>query len=242
MIIKEKFEDLIGQLRETEGENLLAVVVYGSAVTAPTMAAKSDFQWLVITRRLDAADLRRIRPVIRGLVTAGYTLPTFFTQQEFTDSLDVFPIEFRQMKRAYQVLFGDDPLATAEASAANLRRQIEYELRGKLLRLRSLYLPASGSPERLLSLMTESVVSFVRIMRSILDLLGEPAPVDRLAATSRVGERLKIDLSPIVRLIQLRGEPRTLMEIETQDLFSSYIACLAGVIEAVDKLADGGKS
>ena len=149
MIIKEKFEDLIGQLRETEGENLLAVVVYGSAVTAPTMAAKSDFQWLVITRRLDAADLRRIRPVIRGLVTAGYTLPTFFTQQEFTDSLDVFPIEFRQMKRAYQVLFGDDPLATAEASAANLRRQIEYELRGKLfkhLNIRNNSIPQPTKP------------------------------------------------------------------------------------------------
>lgn len=240
--MKEKFQDLIGQLRETEGDNLLAVVVYGSAVTAPTMAARSDFQWLVITRRLDAADLRRIRPVIRGLVTEGYALPTFFTEQEFTDSLDVFPIEFRQMKRAYQVLFGADPLAKAEASAANLRLQIEYELRGKLLRLRSLYLPASGSPERLLSLMTESVVSFVRIMRSILDLLGEPAPVDRLTATSRVGERLKIDPAPIVRLLELRREPRTLMEIETQDLFASYIACLAGVIEAVDKLADDGKN
>jgi hypothetical protein len=238
MNIREKFQDLIDQLRATEGENLLAVVVYGSAVSAPTKAARSDFQWLVITRRLDADDLRRIRPVIRTLVTTGYSIPVFFTHQEFIDSLDVFPIEFRQMKRAYQVLYGVDPLAGAEASAANLRQQIEYELRGKLLRLRSLYLPASGSAERLLSLMTESVVSFVRIMRSILDLLGEPAPVDRLAATQRVGERLQIDLSPIIRLLQLRQSPLQLMEVETQDLFSAYIDCLAGVIEAVDKLAD----
>lgn len=240
-MINEKFKDLnahLRQLQETEGENLVAVVVYGSAITLPETCAKSDFQWLVITRRLDAADLRRIRSVIRALVKDGYSMPAFFTEQEFEDSLDVFPIEFRQMKRAYQVLYGKDLLATAEASAANLRLQIEYELRGKLLRLRSLYLPASDSAPSLLKLMTESVVSFVRIMRSILDLIGEPPAVGRLEATRRVGESLKIDLAPIVRLLELRtDQQRQMTEVETQDLFAAYITSLARVIEAVDKIS-----
>jgi hypothetical protein len=236
MMIKDKFVDLIDQLKATEGENLLSVVVYGSALTAPELAAKGDFQWLVLTRRLNAEDLRRIRPVIRGLVGAGYAMPVFFTAAEFRDSLDVFPIEFRQMKRACEVLYGHNPLAEVEASPANLRLQIEYELRGKLLRLRSLYLPASGTTENLLQLMTESVVSFVRVMRSMLDLLGETPPVERLAAARRVGERLKVDVSPITRLLELRAEPRSLLEVETQDLFAAYIDSLSGLIDAVDKL------
>jgi hypothetical protein len=114
--------------------------------------------------------------------------------------------------------------------------QIEYELRGKLLRLRSLYLPASESAANLLQLMTESVISFVRVMRSMLDLLGETPPLDRLAAARRVGERLKVDVAPVIRLLQLRTERRELMEIETQDLFAAYIDCLSKLIEAVDKL------
>jgi len=237
-MIKDKFSDLIEQLRATEGDNLLSVVVYGSALTAPQNAAKTDFQWLVLTEQLKADDLRRIRPAIRSLVKAGYAMPAFFTRQEFRDSLDVFPIEFRQMKRAYEVLYGTDPLADVEASPANLRLQIEYELRGKLLRLRSLYLPASGTSERLLQLMTESVVSFVRVMRSILDLLGETPPVERLTATQRVGERLRVDVSPVIRLLELRGEPRALLEVESQDLFAAYIDSLSNLIDAVDKLHD----
>ncbi|MFN7623788.1 MAG: hypothetical protein ACK5RS_11650 [Acidobacteriota bacterium] len=234
-MIKDKFQALIDQLSATEGENLLAVVVYGSSLTAPE-SARADFQWLVLTRRLDADDLRRIRPVIRGLVSQGYAMPAFFTAAEFKDSLDVVPIEVRQTKRAHEVLYGEDPLASVEASAGNLRLQIEYELRGKLLRLRSLYLPASESAANLLQLMTESVISFVRVMRSMLDLLGETPPLDRLAAARRVGERLKVDVAPVIRLLQLRTERRELMEIETQDLFAAYIDCLSKLIEAVDKL------
>ena len=239
-MINEKFQDLntyLRQLDEAEGENLVAVVVYGSAVTTPETSARSDFQWLVITRRLAAADLRRIRPIIRALVKAGYTMPAFFTAQEFEDSLDVFPIEFRQMKRAYQVLHGPDLLATTEASGANLRLQIEYELRGKLLRLRSLFLPASDSAESLLRLMTESVVSFVRIMRSILELVGEVPAVGRLEATRQVGESLKADLTPIITLLELRTNRRQLTESETQELFEAYISSLTEVIEAVDKIS-----
>jgi hypothetical protein len=235
-MIKDKFQDLIDQLSATEGENLLAVVVYGSSLTAPEQAVKSDYQWLVLTKRLNAEDLRRIRPVIRGLVSQGYPMPAFFTAQEFRDSLDVFPIEFRQMKRAYEVIYGIDPLAEAEASGANLRLQIEYELRGKLLRVRSLYLPASESSSNLLQLMTESVISFVRVMRSMLDLLGETPPLDRLAAARRIGERMKVDVSPVIRLLEMRAAPRGLMEVETQDLFAAYIDCLSKLIEAVDKL------
>lgn len=235
-MIKDKFQDLIDQLSATEGENLLAVVVYGSSLSAPAQTVKSDFQWLVLTRRLNAEDLRRIRPVIRGLVGQGYAMPAFFTAQEFRDSLDVFPIEFRQMKRAYEVIYGEDPLAGVEASGGNLRLQIEYELRGKLLRLRSLYLPASESPANLLQLMTESVISFVRVMRSMLDLLGEAPPLDRVEAARRIGERLKVDVAPIIRLLELRSESRGMMEIETQDLFAAYIDCLSRLIEAVDKL------
>ncbi len=234
--MREQFEKLVSELRAAEGDNLLSVVVYGSALAAPEQARRSDFQWLLMTRRLGAPDLRRIRPVIRSLRAAGYSMPVFFTEQEFLDSLDVFPIEFRQMKRAYQVIYGIDPLATNLASSANLRQQIEYELRGKLLRLRSLYLPAGEKVEDLTGLMTESVVSFVQIMRPILELLGEDPPVERMLAAKRVGERLGVDMTPIVRLLKLREESRRLMEVETEDLFAAYLECLGGVIDAVDKI------
>jgi hypothetical protein len=231
-----QFNELVTRLQSAQGDNLVSVIVHGSAIAAPGNPKKSDYQTLIVTRRLGANDLSRFRPVIKWWTGSGYEMPVFFTAEEFGDSLDVFPIEFRQMKRAYLVLYGQDLLAGREASKEHLRWQTELELRGKLLRLRSLALPAGESTRDLARLMAESVVSFVRFLRSIPEILGEEPPLGRLATARRAGELLKVDTTPIVRILELRDEPRDLMEIEVQDLFASYLNCLTQVIEAVDNL------
>ena len=85
-------------------------------------------------------------------------------------------------------------------------------------------------------LMTESVVSFVRFMRPLLEIAGEEAPVSRIETVNRVGELLKIDISPVARVLQLRTEPSGMMDIETQDLFASYLECLEQLIDQVNSL------
>jgi len=166
----------------------------------------------------------------------GYEMPVLLTAEEFGDSLDVFPIEFRLMKRSYRTLYGQDLLVGRDASKEHLRWQTEHELRGKLMRLRSLALPAGESSDQLAGLMTESVVTFVRLMRPVLEIVGEDPPLGRTATARRVGEILDVDTSPVVRVLRLRDEPAALMEIEIQDLFASYLDCLTRVVEAVDNL------
>lgn len=230
------FQELVGRLAAAEHDNLVSVIAYGSAIAAPGNAKKSDYQLTIVTRHLTATDLRHIRSTMDWWTGQGFSLPTFFTATEFVASLDVFPIEFRQMKRAYRVLHGEDLLAGVEISMANLRLETESELRGKLLRLRSLAIPAGQSANGLTKLMTESVVSFVRYLRPMLELLGEEPPLGRLATANRVGERLKLDTSPLIRVLNLRDEPKDLLEVEAQDLFASYLNCLTHIVEAVDKL------
>lgn len=230
------FHELVSRLSATERENLVSVIVYGSAIGIPGNARKSDYQLLIITRQMTASDLWHVRSALQWWTGQGYALPVFFTASEFKASLDVFPIEFRQMKRAYKVLHGEDLLAGVEVSQVNLRHETEFELRGKLLRLRSLSIQAGGSASDLTKLMTDSIVSFVRFLRPMLELLGEEPPLGRLATVKRIGEHLKIDTSPLVRVLNLRDEPKDLMEIEAQDLFASYLNCLTHIVEAVDKL------
>ena len=234
--MEDKFNELVTRLQTALGDKLVSVIVYGSAVAVLGNLRKADYKTLVVAYALGADELNRARPAARWWVGESFPLPVFFTRQEFIDSLDVFPAEFRQMKRAYRVLYGEDLLAPREAAKDNLRWQVEYELRGKLLRLRSLYLPEGGSTERLMKLMTDSVVSFVRYLRPVLEILGETPPLGRLATVRLVGERLAVDVTPLERLLRLRDEPVQLLEVETQDLFASYIDCLDKIIAAVDKL------
>ncbi len=231
-----QFNELVARLRSVEDENLVSVIVYGSAIAAPGNPKKTDYQLVIVTRRLAANDLHRVRPIVQWWTSSGYAMPTFFMASEFKDSFDVYPIEFSMMKRAYQVLYGLDLLRNEEVSKVNLRWQTEHELRGKLLRLRSLYLPASASAHDLTRLMTESVVSFVRFLRPVLELIGEEPPLGRLATVRLIGERLKIDASPLVRVLLLRDEPKELMELEAQDLFAGYLDSLSRMIEAVNHM------
>jgi hypothetical protein len=230
------FDELVSGLQSAQDGNLVSVIVYGSAVAAPGNPKRSDYQLLIVTERLAARDLRAMRPVIRWWTEMGYEMPVLITAEEFGDSLDVFPIEFRLMKRSYRTLYGQDLLAGREASKEHLRWQTEHELRGKLLRLRSLALPAGESSDQLGSLMTESVVTFVRLIRPVLEMVGEEPPLGRMATARRVGEILDVDTSPVVRVLRLRDEQAGLMEIEIQDLFASYLDCLTRVVEAVDNL------
>ncbi|MGE0885122.1 MAG: hypothetical protein AB7P14_16370 [Blastocatellales bacterium] len=230
------FDELVTRLHNGLADNLVSVIVYGSAIAAPGNPKKSDYQLVIVTRHLRGEDLRHARSAVQWWNGQGYPLPAIFTSSEFKDSLDVFPIEFRHMKQAYKVLHGEDLLAEAEISMANLRLETESELRGKLLRLRSLSIPAGESATDLTRLMTESIVSFVRFTRPMLELVGEEPPLGRLATVKRIGDRFQIDTGVMVRVLQLRDEPKELMEIEAQDLFASYLKCLAQIVEAVDKL------
>jgi len=231
-----RFDELVSRLRTNQGPNLVSVIVYGSATVAQGNSQKSDYHILIVTRRLSATDLRQIRPVAQWWTAEGYSLPVFFTAREFDNSLDVYPIEFHHMKRSYLVLYGPDLLAGKEISNANLRWQTEHELRGKLVRLRSLYLPASLSTDDLMKLMTQSVVTFVHFIRPVLHMLGEEPPLGRMATALRVGQRLEIDTSPVMRVLQLRDEPKKLIDIEVHDLFAGYLECLERVIHAVDNM------
>jgi hypothetical protein len=232
--MEEKLNDLVARLNGAAANNLAAVIVHGSAVTMPANATKTDYQVLIVTHALTTRDLDAVRQVIQEWTAAGYSMPTFFTVKELNESLDVYPVEFSHMKRAYRVCFGEDPLKEREISKAHLRWQTEHELRGKLLRLRSLYLPASRSARDLTQLMTDSVVTFVRFLRSILDILGETPPLDRIATVRRLGERLGIDTTPLITVLELRESQKRLTDSEAQDLFRRFHDCLAQTVDCVN--------
>lgn len=234
--MEEILGQLVNRLKAAHGEDLISVLLHGPALAHSRAAHKADYRVMVIVNQLPVEVLRRTRAVAKWWVQAGYSLPVYFTIQEFVDSLDVFPIEFREMKRAYRPLYGKDLLAEAKVSSENLRLQIEYELRGKYLRLRELYLPASDSAESLTRLMTDSIVNFLQFITPILELLGEEAPLDHLVIVRRVGKRLGVDTAVLESILHLRDEPVRLMELEAQELFARYYDCLAQIIEAVDKV------
>ena len=232
-------ENLVADLRESHGDNLASVVLYGSIVAGDHVELRSDHNLLIALNEITPADLRKSEAPMRDWRKLGQPIPVYFTIRELQDAADVFPIEFLQMEKARKVLFGSDPFEFVKISRANLRHQTEYELRTKLIRLRRLYIPASTSAERLVALMTESLSSFAALFRAVLMLLGEEPPVVKEESVRRTARVLKLDPAPFERIFQLRKDkPGALAESEANDLFGKYLAQIDRVIEVVDRISE----
>ncbi|MBI4468878.1 MAG: hypothetical protein HY650_06095 [Acidobacteria bacterium] len=229
-------DELVAELNRVHAGNVLSVVLYGSAVTHDHIPGVSDQNVLVILGSIKPEDLRAAHPLAERWNKAGNPLPVYFTREEISDAADVFPIEFLDMSERHRVLSGIDIFQGLTISKANLRHQLEYELRGKLIRLRELYIPASHSGERLSRLMMDSLPNFTTLFRHALGLAGSAGSHVKRGIIDQVGARLGVDVSAFLRVLGLREHAKLLPLSEAESIFAGYLTGIQLVIEKVDEL------
>lgn len=237
-LAQNQFSALVDDLRATHGENLVSVILYGSAAAGDFVPHSSDYNLLITLLEIRPKDLRAAQAPMREWQRMGHPLPVYFTLSELKNAGDVFPIEFHQMERARKVLYGEDVLADMTISDQFLRHQTEYELRSKLIHLRRLYIPASVSVERLEDLMVDSLASFSALFRAVLLLYGIEPPVTKREIVQLTVNKLGINPAPFEKIFALRenNPARSLDEVSANRLFSDYMNQIEKVIEKVDAI------
>jgi hypothetical protein len=173
----------------------------------------------------------RLRPWRRR----GLALPLVVDEEFVERARDAFPLELDDLRRAHRTLVGSDPLDGITIDRVALRRECEREARGKLLRLRALYLDAADRPDELRRLLVESLKTFLVILRHVLHLRGDDAPYaypDVLAA----GEHVLGPLPAFRRVLDHRLGTARLARHEVRAEFSRYLADAERVVAAVDAL------
>ena len=161
------------------GGNLVAAVLYGSAARGTYVQGRSDLNVRVVVRDAGAAALRPAAEPIADWAKAGEPPPLVFSDAEWRASADVFPIEIEDMREAHRVLRGGDVFAGLATRRADLRQELEREVRGKLLRLRTEYAAAAGDGRELERLLLASASTFLALFRAALRVAGRPVPSDR---------------------------------------------------------------
>jgi hypothetical protein len=232
-----ELQELRDKLSNAHGSNLKSIVLYGHAVEGEQLNEEAPKKVLIIVEQITPASLKEGQAVAEWWRKQGNPLPVYFTQEEIEDSSDVFPIEFIDMSRIRHVLYGQDPFEDLQILTHNLRHQLEYELRGKLIRLRSLYLPAAKNPNRLAKLMADSLDSFIVLFRHVLELTGGEAPTEKNATLIKIAEELKLDKKVFAQISEYAADDEVWLESETNETFGAYLKLLQQVIKAVDQRA-----
>ena len=137
------------------------------------------------------------------------------------------------MKERYHVLYGKDFLRDLELKLDHLRFQCEQELKGKMLRLRQLYLEASQTENRLVSLLVKSTSSFMILFRALLNIQGSPTPHSAneiLAALSQLG----LNTKAFSKVYGLRRQHDPLGRAEVDGLFRQYLSEIESIVAFVE--------
>ena len=180
---------LVTELRETFGERLESVTLYGSVPRHESVQGVSDINLLVILDEVVLDDLRRISPMARHCVELGRSEPRLFGAEEFRRSADAFAIEMADLLEQRQVLYGRDPVAGIEVPAESLRHQLEHEIRARHIQLRAGLMVAAPLPEAVGGLLEDGLPAYVCYLRAVLRLAGRSVPVsseDVIRAASNV--------------------------------------------------------
>lgn len=160
------------QLSEILGENLSSLIIFGSEVRPGYGLGHAELSLLIIVKDASTAALRPIESAIAAWAKRRGPPPLIFTEREWQDSTDVFPLEIEDMREAHRRLKGADPFEGLTTNHDDLRHELERELRGKLLQLRAQYAAAAPDGKALTRLLIDSVGTFFVLMRGLVRLVG----------------------------------------------------------------------
>ena len=219
------------------GENLVSVTLYGGHALDPP-EADGDVAVLIVVRELRRDALEAFRKEAPGFAKRGIPPPPIFTEGFFSRSLDVFPLEFLSMKEHRKVLSGRDVLADVRVDDRNLRHQVEFELKGKLLSLRRMYLSTRGARE-VAELLRSTAGSIVSVARGLLLLAGHDAPHGKAAILGEIESRFGISL-PCIREIAAAVDGKSLLA-RAEEIAPGYLEEVERLCAAADGYAGGDK-
>ncbi len=235
-------DELVARLRRVHEADLRAVVLYGSAATGEHVAARSDYNVLVLVERLPVAKLHAEAETMQEWIRGGNAAPLTLTVAEWQASADVFPMEYSDILARHRVLFGVPPFERVSVRPEDLRLELEREAMGKLIQLRQGILATGGDPALEAELLARAFGTFMAIFRGLLRLHGEEPAADHAAVSRAAGARAGFDPAPFLRVHEHRTGRRVIAAAETAGVVEGYVQGaerLAAHVDAEWRAAEG---
>jgi len=231
------FPQLTADYRGIFGENLEAIILYGSGAGNDYLPGKSDLNFLIVLTDRGIADLERAMDTASRWRKSRVTTPLFMTKDYISSSLDAYPIEFLDMKMNHVTVYGEDVLAVLEINPEHLRLQVERELRGKLLLLRGRYLETEGKEKAVRRLIRESLPAFLSAFKALLWLMGHDIPRERRDIVTAAAREAGVAAEAFLDCLAIREERDGLSKEEVMAVFRNYLREIDDLCRRIDGMS-----
>ena len=237
---KETFPDFITDCKEVFGDDLISIMLYGSATGSDYRPGKSDINFMIVLSEEGIERLNRAFEILKKWRKRNVAIPLFLTENYVKTSMDVFPIEYLNFQRNYIPVYGKDILKDLSFDHEFVRLQCEREIKGKLLLLREAYLETSGKGRALKEVISQSTRAFVAIFEALLHVKGLELPKEKLEIIRATAQAFDMDSNVFEKLLDVKEDKVKLSDEDMRRLFQAYLTEVRKLSKLVDAL--GGEN
>jgi len=233
---KEIFPEIINDYQNIYGDDLISIILYGSAAGQDYRPGKSDINFMIVLSEKGIDQLDRAFPVVKKWRKKNVAIPLFLTESYMETSMDVFPIEYLNFKRNYVSVFGKDILKDLTFDPGFMRLQCEREIKGKLLILREAFLETAGKGKALNHVIGQSIPALVAIFEALLYLKEKELPEEKQEIVRSTREAFEMDAVVFQKLLDVNEEKIKPGNKEIGMLFKDYLREMRKLAKTVDTL------
>ena len=173
----ERFKLFQDEILKSHKDNIHSITITGSALTDDFDPEKSDVNSVFVLNKMDLRFLEVLAPLGKIYGKKGISAPLIMTSEYIMRSLDVFPIEFLNIKLLHETIFGEDLFQNFVIDRSDLRLQCERELKVRLIGLRQGYISSIGDAKILTDLFINTIAGYIPLFRGIIFILGKEPPL-----------------------------------------------------------------
>ena len=233
---KEIFPEIIDDYKGLFGDDLISIILYGSASGRDYRPGKSDINFMIVLSETGIEHLDRGFDVVNKWRKRKVAIPLFLTELYVESSLDVFPIEYLNFQRNHALVHGKDILEELTFDRELVRLQCEREIKGKLLLLREAYMETGGKGRALRDVIGQSIQAFVAIFDALLYLKEQEIPRDRRDVVNLTCDTFDLDAGLFQKLLDIKEEKVKPDDAQTKSFFQDYLKEVRKLSKIVDTL------
>jgi hypothetical protein len=233
---EEIFAGITGDYQRIFGPDLVSIILYGSGAGEDYVPGKSDLNFLITLTDQGIERLDRAVETVARWRKRNVAIPFFMTRSYLEGALDAYPIEFLNMKRHYVVVTGEDVLADLTFDRGHIRLQLERELRGKLIHLRSGYLATERNARKIRDLIRVSLTAFISLFSALLYLENIEIPHTKRDVIAAAGKAFGLDVAIFLKCEEIQRKADRFSSDEVRAIFRDYLKEVSRLCDQIDRM------
>jgi len=217
-------------------DNVLSILVYGSAAGVNYNHGVSNINIAVIVKNLDFSVLNQSVAIVKWGHKHKMATPLFLTKDYILCALDVFPVEFTEIKEQHKVIFGEDIFKDLDIPLKDVRLLCEQQVKGKLLHLRQAYLDIGSNPRVLKNFLLSVLSDLIPIFRQLIILKGQKPAEQKEEMLSQLAKIFSLDLQPFLAVYHDKNKKILISFNQVETHLQNFLNQLENLSRHMDSL------